>query len=262
MNNNDAIGIFDSGVGGLTVWSEIKKILPNESTVYYADSKNCPYGSKSKEEVIQLSEKIVQLLIHKGAKIIVVACNTATAAAIDYLRAKYPLPFIGMEPAVKPAALHTQTGTIGILATEGTINGRLYKETRDRYAAKCNLIVKVGKGLVELAEEGDSYSEKALEAVKKYIKPMIDGNADQIVLGCTHYPYFIDEIRKIIPKTVIIHNPAPAVARQTKNVMKSSGLLSQAASKRDDIFYSTTNDGKLKFILKTNFHIDAQVLFV
>lgn len=214
------VGVFDSGVGGLTVLEELVKILPSYSFIYFADTKNCPYGPKGKDEIIRFSANITRFLIGQGSNTIVVACNTATASAIDYLRANFSIPFVGMEPAVKPAALATKTKSIGVLATEGTFNGRLYRETTAKYAANINVFYQVGEGLVELVEEGKSNSLEAKELLSKYIKPMIDENVDHLVLGCTHYPFFTETLKQILPKKVEIVNPAPAVAKQTLRIQE------------------------------------------
>lgn len=213
------IGVFDSGVGGLTVLKELKQLLPNYSYIYFADTKHCPYGPKGPEEIIRLSKAITEFLIIQGCSIVVVACNTATASAIDYLRATFDIPFVGMEPAVKPAALATKTNSIGVLATKGTFNGRLYRETTSKYAANINVAYQVGEGLVELVEQGKSQSDEAKELLKSYISPMLNEQIDHLVLGCTHYPFFIPILQEILPKTVAIENPAPAVARQTARLL-------------------------------------------
>ena len=215
------VGVFDSGVGGLTVLKELKLLLPNRSFIYFADTHNCPYGSKGRDEIIRLSKTITDFLIQQGCVAIVVACNTATAAAIDYLRATYSIPFVGMEPAVKPAALSTTTKSIGILATKGTFNGRLYKETSTRYASNIDVHYQIGKGLVELVEQGKSQSDETRELLKTYIDPMLKENIDHLVLGCTHYPFFIPILKEILPKSVIIDNPAPAVAMQVARVLST-----------------------------------------
>lgn len=240
--SNKAIGIFDSGIGGLTVWKEIKALLPNENIIYFADSQNCPYGSKTHNEIITLSDKIVQFLLSNHVKIIVVACNTATAAAIDYLRTNYNVPFIGMEPAVKPAALNTKTGNIGILATESTFNGRLFKETSARFASDVKLNVQIGHGLVEIVENNLMDTLQANDLLEKYIQPMITANVDHIVLGCTHYPFLEKSIRKIIGNNKIkILNPAPAIARQTKNILTENNMLRSFNSSTEYIFYTSGN---------------------
>lgn len=208
------IGIFDSGVGGLSVWSELIKLLPKHEYIYVADSGYCPYGPKSREEIIERADAITCYLLSKGATIIVLACNTATAAAIEYLRGKYSCVFVGMEPAVKPAALKSISGVIGVLATQGTFKGELYHNTLDRFAKGIEVIEQVGEGLVELVESGETNSEKSLSIISSYLQPMISRGADIIVLGCTHYPFLIEVIQKVVGTEVEIINPAPSVAKR------------------------------------------------
>lgn len=239
------IGVFDSGVGGLTVLSELVKVLPTQSFIYFADNANCPYGSKSHNEIVRLTEQISNFLLHKGCNLIVVACNTATAAAIDHLRENFAIPFVGMEPAVKPAALNTKTNSIGVLATAGTFNGRLYRETSSKYAAGIKINYQVGEGLVELVEQGKSYSLEAKALLMKYISPMLTENIDHLVLGCTHYPFFTPLLKEILPKNVIIVNPAPAVAQQTVRVLEQMGE-SQQKLKASFEFYASGEIGILK----------------
>lgn len=214
------IGVFDSGVGGLSVWRELFKEMPDEKYLYLSDGAFCPYGPKSKEEIIARVEKIVNYLISNGAEIIVVACNTATAAAISYLRQRYSIPFVGMEPAVKPAAINTKTGAIGVLATKGTFKGELYLRTLHKFASNAKVLEQVGDGLVELVESGNTDTPQAMELIKKYVLPMIAENADHIVLGCTHYPFLAPLIEEIAGQNVTIVNPAPAVARRAKEVLE------------------------------------------
>lgn len=252
--NCNPIGIFDSGAGGLTVLSELIKIIPSEKYIFFADSANCPYGSKPAEEIIRLSEKITQFLISKGCKVIVVACNTATAAAIDYLRSLYNIPFIGMEPAVKPASQKTKTKSIGVLATAGTFKGRLYIETSRKYAADVNVCYQVGEGLVELVESGKADSPEAEQLLHKYIDPMVDCNIDHLVLGCTHYPFLKPVLERMLPNHVTIVDPAPAVALQTKRIAENSGLLCEQNLVDSTIieFYSSGNTEALKMLVETN----------
>jgi glutamate racemase len=240
MSDSRPIGVFDSGAGGLSVYKELEKLLPNESYIYYADSANCPYGSKPQERIIELSKNITEFLLSKNCKIIVVACNTATAAAIDWLREHYSIPFIGMEPAVKPAALNSKTKSIGVLATAGTFKGRLYIETSHKYASEINVCYQVGEGLVEFVEKGDFGSDEVRSLLLKYINPMVDCNIDQLVLGCTHYPFFKPLLKKILPQGVEIIDPAPAVAKQTKKVLLGMNLAntSHVEIQRYD-FYSS-----------------------
>jgi glutamate racemase len=239
--SNTVIGIFDSGVGGLSVWKELVRILPNVSFVYASDNAYCPYGTKSQDDVIFHTKAITEFLISKGALLIVVACNTATAAAISTLRKDYDIPFIGMEPAVKPAALHSKSGVIGVLATQGTLRGKQYNTTLETYASDIKVIGQVGTGLVELVEAGDIHGSKTKELLKKYIDPMILEKADHIVLGCTHYPFLREEIQKIAGDNVIIVDPAPAVALHTYNTLAKNNLIfgDKIEPSRQTIFYSS-----------------------
>ena len=257
---NNKIGIFDSGVGGLSVWKEIIKILPEESTIYYADSYNCPYGTKTQQEVIQLSKRIVDFFIEQDVKLIVVACNTATAAAIDYLRDSYKIPFVGMEPAVKPAALNTKKGVVGVLATEGTLNGRLFNETTEKWASDIRVEVQVGKGFVELVEAGDLHSENTKSVVKKVIRPLLDKGIDQLVLACTHYPFLCENIKAISNEHQLnIINPAPAVANQVKNILQQQRLLSLNTKLTRHHFYSSGNLKTIKMLVDTiDSNLDCQ----
>ena len=219
------IGIFDSGVGGLSVWKELVKILPNNNFVYLSDSAYCPYGARPQEEIIERACKITDFLITLGVRIVVVACNTATAAAIETLRKRHSLPFVGMEPAVKPAALHSRTGVIGVLATKNTFKGKLYSGTLQKFASEVKVVEQVGYGLVELVEEGKTSGEETTELLEKYILPMISSGADHIVLGCTHYPFLKDEIQKIAGNSIVIVDPAPAVARHTFDILSEMNLI-------------------------------------
>ncbi len=241
------IGIFDSGVGGLTVLKELVSLLPNQQFTYFADNANCPYGSKSQKEIIQLSDRITKFLLSKGARIIVVACNTATAAAIDYLRANYNIPFVGMEPAIKPAALGTKTRSVGVLATAGTFNGKLYRETSQKFAAHVKVNYQVGEGLVELVEQGKANTSEAKALLMNYIQPMLDENIDHLVLGCTHYPFFIPVLKEILPSHIKVIDPAPAVAQQAVRVMEHMGNL-QLVTKLSIRFYSSGDIDTLKKI--------------
>ena len=214
------IGVFDSGIGGLSVWKELYRLLPNEKYLYVSDSGYCPYGPKSKDEVVARTAAITDYLLSNGAEIIVVACNTATAAAINFLRSTYPVPFVGMEPAVKPAAINTKTGAIGVLATKGTFKGELYLRTLHKFASDAKVLEQVGEGLVELVENGETETEKAREIIGKYIVPMIGQNVDHIVLGCTHYPFLEHIIKEYAGDGVQIVNPAPAIARRVDEVLR------------------------------------------
>lgn len=224
------IGIFDSGVGGLSVFREIKKILPEEKYVYYSDNAHCPYGEKSKEYIIDRARHITDFLIGQGADIIVVACNTATAAAIKTLREEYSIPFIGMEPAVKPAAAMTKTGVVGVLATAGTLKADKYKDTRGRYADDVQVVEHIGQGFVELVESGNTTGRKAESTIMESLEPLLDAGADTIVLGCTHYPFLSETISKVAAsltpdRAVTIIDPAPAVARHLHEIMTEKAII-------------------------------------
>lgn len=219
------IGIFDSGVGGTSIWKEIVNILPNENTIYLADSKNAPYGEKSKDEIIQLSIKNTEFLLKQNCKIIVVACNTATTNAIKTLRQKYDIPFIGIEPAIKPAALSTKSNVVGILATKGTLNSELFESTSSLFKEKITIIETIGKGLVDLIETGKMNSPEMTILLASYLYPMLEQNVDCLVLGCTHYPYLIPQIRKIVGTKMQIIDSGLAVAKQTKAILEKNNLL-------------------------------------
>lgn len=223
---NDApIGVFDSGLGGLTVWSELRRRLPRESLLYYGDGKNCPYGDKTREQVTEAVDFAIRRLVDRGVKLIVVACNAATAMAIDHLRAAYPIPFVGLEPAVKPAALSSRSGVIGILATAATLRGKLFRETSRRYEDRVRIIARVGEGFVELVEQNRERTEEAYRRVERLLTPMIEAGADRIVLGCTHYPFLRPVLDRIVAgRDVRIVDPSPAVARRVAELLDRGGL--------------------------------------
>lgn len=257
--NNQPIGIFDSGVGGLTVWRELVKSLPNESVIYYADSANCPYGSKDKETIINLVARVVDFLVSKECKAIIVACNTATAAAIDFLRSKYTIPFIGMEPAVKPAAQNSKTKSIAVLATEGTFNGKLYTETSRKYAKDVVLNIKVGDKLVDIVEKGMINAPSTESHIRTLINPLIDKNIDHLVLGCTHYPFLTGVLEKVLPKNVKIIDPALAIVKQTNRILEQNNMLNEDENKRKYNFYSSGNSEVLRNLLKNITNMDFKI---
>lgn len=244
---DNPIGFFDSGVGGTSIWHEVYQLLPNESTIYLADSKNAPYGQKKEEEIIQFSIKNTEFLLNRNCKLIVVACNTATTNAITILRDKYDVPFIGIEPAIKPAGLITKTNTIGILATKGTLNSKLFESASGKLADEIKIIEKIGEGLVDLIESGNIESTDVDIMLKQYLTPMIQENIDALVLGCTHYPYLIPQIRKIVGDSIQIIDSGLAVAKQTKYVLEKFNLL-QTNRKHNTThyFYSNADTGVLR----------------
>ena len=231
------VGFFDSGIGGTCILNAFRKLCPDVETVYIADSKNCPYGNKPPEEIICLSEANVKKLLRRHCTMIVVACNTATAAAIDYLRAKYPkIPFVGLEPAIKPAALRSKTGVVGVLATAGTFNGRLYNETKARFANNTTVIATVadefvievekayrGLDVPEVIEklEDPEFLDYLEPVVRRRIEPLLKAGADKIVLGCTHFPHLKPVIEKVCAGRAEVVDPSEAVARQAKRVLEN-----------------------------------------
>ena len=247
MVNNNPICLFDSGVGGTSILKEILAQLPHENTIYLADSKNAPYGQKSKEEIIALSKKNTEFLLNKNAKIIVVACNTATTNAIKELRASYDVPFIGIEPAIKPAANNSETHTIGILATKGTLSSELFNQTVLNYP-NTKIIEQIGFGLVSLIEEGNIESKEMTQLLHDYLNPMVKENIDYLVLGCSHYPYLIPQIKKILPNHIKIIDSGEAVARQTKNILSDKVGLSDT-KKSKQLFYTNSNPIVLKNLI-------------
>ena len=251
-----AIGIFDSGIGGTSIFKEIHALLPNENSIYLADSKHAPYGNKSKQEIIDLSIKNTEYLLSKNCKLIVVACNTATTNAVSYLRSTYDVPFIGIEPAIKPAALNTKTKAIGILATKGTLSSDLFHTTTDLYSNGIKVIEQVGEGIVPLIEDGKVLSNEMKTLLIGHLQPMIDANIDYLVLGCTHYPYLMPLLLDILPKHVKIIDSGLAVAKQTKEILDQSQLLNLSGKTSENRFYTNTNAKVLNAILEGKFKVE------
>lgn len=240
MNNYPA-GIFDSGVGGLSVWQEIDRRLPNESIVYYADNANCPYGDKTQAEVSAFSENAVRFLLSKQCKLIVIACNTATSMAIDLLRTKFEIPIIGIVPAIKPAATNSKTGVIAILATTGTLQSRKFNETREKFSGNTEVIPVEANDLVEIVERGLQNTPQAEAALRRHIDPLLERNIDHLVLGCTHFPFLIDDIRKITGNSVILENPAAAIAKRTEYILQKEKICASPDNKKQVEFYASGN---------------------
>jgi len=252
------VGIFDSGVGGTSIWKEIHALLPFENTIYLADSANAPYGPKGKDVIIALSEKNTEYLLNHNSKIIVVACNTATTNAIKHLRQKYDVPFIGIEPAIKPAALQTQTKAIGILATKGTLSSELFYNTSQLYSNGIEVVEQEGEGIVQLIESGKINSEEMKALLEIYLKPMLKANIDYLVLGCTHYPYLIPQLLKMLPNHIKIIDSGEAVARQTKAVLKQLNLLNLSNIKPDLKFYINSNPKVMSQLLNNEFEVNQK----
>lgn len=241
MNNTAPIGFFDSGVGGTSIWKEVVQLLPNENTIYLADSRNAPYGEKPENEIIALSRKNTEKLIEMGVKLIVVACNTATTNAIDTLRTSYSIPFIGIEPALKPAATNSIGKSIGILATKGTLSSQLFAKTSGLYANNINILEVVGEGLVKLIEEGKKDSLEIENLLRNLLDPMLKANIDYLVLGCSHYPYLTPILRDILPERIKIIDSGEAVARQTKKILEKFDLFNTSGQVPKYKFFSNSN---------------------
>lgn len=253
--NKQPIGIFDSGVGGTSIWKEVNRLLPNENTIYLADSANAPYGPKGKEAIINLSIKNTEYLIAQDCKLIVVACNTATTNAINTLRQNYNIPFIGIEPAIKPAALQSKTHAIGILATKGTLSSELFSKTSGLLASHIKVIEQVGEGIVELIENGKLFSEEMKTLLSIYLKPMIEADIDYLVLGCTHYPYLMPLLVELLPNHVKIIDSGEAVARQTKTVLEKHDLLNSQSKKGKYQFFTNGSPEVMTALLDHKFEV-------
>ena len=246
------IGIFDSGVGGISVLRAIREQMPEESVVYFGDQGHIPYGPRPMEQIRDFSEAITRFLLDQGAKIIVVACNTASAAALKYLRDQFPeIQFVGMEPAVKPAAEHTHTGKVGVLATPATFQGTLYASVVERFANGVELFQNTCNGLVEQIEQGNLYGKETRQILEDALQPMLEKNIDTVVLGCTHYPFVIPLIQEIVGDGVRVIDPAPAVAKQTARLLEARQLRNNSGSKGLVKLYTSGDLAALNGLLPT-----------
>ena len=226
LSREAPVGVFDSGVGGLSVLGEIRALLPRESLLYVADSGHVPYGEKSPEFIRERSQRIAEFLLNQGAKALVLACNTATAAAISELRGRYPqLPIIGMEPAVKPAAAATQSGVVGVLATTGTLKSAKFAALLDRFANDVRVITQPCPGLVEQIEAGELASDSTRELLLGLVQPLLAEGCDTLILGCTHYPFIKPLLRELLPASVSLIDTGAAVARQLQRRLGERQLL-------------------------------------
>ena len=249
MPNDAPVGVFDSGVGGLSVLREIRQLLPHERLFYVADSGHVPYGDKSPEFIRQRSQLIAGFLLEQGAKALVVACNTATAAAVLSLRETWPqLPIIGMEPAVKPAAAATRSGVVGVLATTGTLQSAKFAALLDRFASDVRVITQPCPGLVECVEAGELASPATRQLLQALVAPLLAQGCDTLILGCTHYPFIKPLLRQLVPASVSLIDTGEAVARHLQRLLAERGLL---ASQRTgaDAFWSSADTTKVSAVL-------------
>lgn len=249
-----SIGVFDSGIGGLSVANAIYRLLPNESIVYFADTARVPYGPRPQSQIKQFSEEITTFLLEKKCKMIVIACNTATAAALNDLRKKWPhTPIVGMEPAVKPAAEATRNNKVGVLATLSTINSERYELLMHRYAANVSVLENPCIGLVPLIEAGDLKGDQTQKLVHSILNPMMKIGIDTLVLGCTHYPFILPLLSEILKDQVKIIDPAPAIARQVERLLIERNLQADKNVKPSYHFYTSGNYPKLDLFTKIPF---------
>lgn len=250
ISSNLPIGIFDSGIGGISVLRAIREQMPEESVIYLGDQGHIPYGPRPMQQIRDFSETITRFLLERGAKIIVVACNTASAAALKYLRETFPdVPFVGMEPAVKPAAEHTHTGKVGVLATPATFQGALYASVVERFANDVELFQSTCPGLVQEIEQGKLNGETTHRILAEALVPMLEKNIDTVVLGCTHYPFVIPLIQRIVGDGVRVIDPAPAVARQIGRLLEAKHLRYHPGAKGDVTFYTSGDPETLRALL-------------
>ncbi|HLA08284.1 MAG TPA: glutamate racemase [Anaerolineales bacterium] len=257
------IGVFDSGVGGLSVLRAIRAQMPEESVVYFGDQAHIPYGPRTMEQIRGFSEAITNFLLEKQSKIIVVACNTASAAALKYLREKFPeVQFVGMEPAVKPAAEHTQTGKVGVLATPTTFQGALYASVVERFANGVELFQDTCTGLVQQIERGDLNGEETRKILEDALLPMLEKNIDTVVLGCTHYPFVIPLIERIVGEKVRVIDPAPSVAKQAKRLLEAGGMRNPITGRGEVKLYTSADTASLKSLLPVLLGEEGEVMRV
>jgi glutamate racemase len=240
---------MDSGVGGLSIWKEIIRLLPFENTIYFADSKNLPYGSKPLDEIRKFSFRIVRFLLEQKCKLIIVACNSITTTIINELRENFCVPFVGIEPAIKVAASHTKTNNIGVLATAATMNGKLYNTTKLKIPEEINIHFQVGYGLVELIEQAKLDNSKTISYCREYINYFLDNNVDTVVLGCTHYPFLINKFEEISGHKIHFIDPAIPVVKQIERVLMYHGFQNNSNSIGSHSVYSSGTSFAIKALL-------------
>lgn len=233
------VGVFDSGVGGLSVWREIARLVPHADLIYLADQAHCPYGTRSAQEIRSFSHGIVRFFVEQGADAVVVACNTASAAALSSLRERFEIPIVGMEPALKPAAAGTRSGHVGVIATQVTFQGQLFASLMERFAQGVQVHTQVCPGLVERVEAGQIEDDETLVLLRRYLDPLLKAGIDRLVLGCTHYPFLRPAIARVVGTSVEIVDPAAAVARQTERVLAQVRSDAQRDRRGKRILYTS-----------------------
>lgn len=245
------IGVFDSGLGGLSVLKALQEALPYESFIYLGDGKRCPYGERSREEVLRFTEEAVERLLAEGCHLIVLACNTATAVAIKVLRSRYPeIPFVGLEPAVKPAALTSQSGVVGVLATRRSLEGEHFRTTAERYADKVQILTAVGEGFVEAVERDEEGMPETEALVRRAVEPLLEAGADRIVLGCTHYPFLRDVIERVAGEGVQVIDSSEAVARRVAMLLDEYNMRSVQDSQQSCRYITFADEAYREKLIK------------
>jgi len=249
MSDTRPIGVFDSGIGGLSVLRAIRVALPAEDLIYVADSKYLPYGAKAREEVVERVFAIAAFLVDRGAKALVVACNTATAAGIAELRARYALPIIGVEPAVKPAVEHTRSGVVGVLATSGTLQAEKFRRLVEQFAPQARIIIQGCPGLVERVEAGDFDGTGTRRLIREFTQSLLARGVDAIVLGCTHYPFLTRSIREVVGPGIALFETGDAVAREVSRRLGASRLLRKPSHVGAETFWTSGDPAALAPVL-------------
>jgi glutamate racemase len=258
--HKNPIGVFDSGVGGLSVLREIRKLLPEEDLLYVADSAHAPYGDKPKEFILERSATIMDFFVSRHVKAIVVACNTATGAAVKELRPKYNVPMIAMEPAVKPASERSQTGIIGVLATNRTIDSNNFRILFARFAGQVTIIPQACPGLVELVEQGNLKGDEIRALIAQYVHPLVAQNVDMLVLGCTHYPFLAPIIQEIAGDSVTVIDSGAAIARELKSRLEKATVLANRQTQGSVQFWSSNEAGTAKRVISQLWQADIEVI--
>ena len=256
---NNPIGVFDSGVGGLSVLREIRRELPQEDLLYVADSGHAPYGDKTTEQIEARAIAITEFLIGRNAKAIVVACNTATGAAVTTLRARFSLPIVAMEPAVKPAATHTRSGSVGVLATSRTIDSENFARLHQRFGTDVRILKQACPGLVEQVEAGNLSGRETRILVEQYVLPLLEQGVDTLVLGCTHYPFLTPLIQQVAGSSVTIIDPSPAIARELRRRLVLAGLLAGMYRTGSERFWSSAPSDRTDAVLRQLWQADIEL---
>ncbi|MBQ6612791.1 MAG: glutamate racemase [Alistipes sp.] len=258
--NRAAIGVYDSGFGGLSVWRELRRLLPNESLIYLGDGKNCPYGGRSREQITTFATEAVERLVQEGVKMVVVGCNTATTAAIDYLRGRWPdMPIVGLEPAVKPACLTTQTRRIAVLATEHSLRSDMFLKTAERYAADVEVVKVPGEGFVEIVENDMEHTVEAQAIVRRVVEPLRGKDIDKIVLGCTHYPFLREAIAEALQgENIDIIDSGEAVARRVEWLLERYNIKAPSDAVADLKFITFADEQYRLRLMRKAQRIDLQ----